>query len=1460
MRVASQGVVLAALVLSLVSVPSVASGPAQQIGKPPLDVRLPAADAARAGWVMREPAPLQRAAAEALRAAVPGVTLRWDGLSGAPKWIGAPAGATLSAPLAGTPEEAARAFLQANAALYGLTGREVEQLRVFAKIPGASGDVHVHFVQVAGGLEVFGSAVNVNLRPDNAVVSVGSTLFGGLDIPQVVVLPAADAAMRAARDVYPDRVFTATPLESTKTREQFTRFAEDDFARPVEARLVVFPTQDGARPAWEVRVAEGSLSTDYVLAIDAFDGSVLFRRNVTLRAQARVLTTTAPDPVTEEDAPAQHQLQTIPASTPQSPNGWIEGTGTSLAGNNCTTHLRYWTQPGLAEPDGIYDYRFNTLKGALANAWWWANDAHDRFYALGFDEVSGNFQIDNFGRGGTGGDSMRVVHFAGADRWDAFFNPMALDGSTSTINFAWVPCLECGDHDGYPENGGDRASGFDRGSVQHEYTHGVTSRSVVGSAAPLCLAGTQSAALGEGWSDLFPASFFGETRLDPASIDGPGWLRGLRHDLDYGDFCKTHVGCQPHGDGMIWAGTLWTLRESLRALDPVAGLDAFHRILMEGLKKTPCTPDYLDARDALLAADTSLFGSAHHKAIWNVFASRGMGQNASTTGDSDTAPVAGFTVPGSQSCTPPAVPTLSAVVPTGDNALRLDFNAPGASAIEIWRDDLYNGLDVAGRTASAKATSPYVDETVLGGRSYRYYLVALGGGGMVCRSAASAPAQATASGSCAAFPVFDPGLTVVDGDPSCAMTLVWTAASQGCPLSPEPIVYNVYRGTMPGFEPSARALIGRTDATTFRDTPPQDKRTYYYLVLAQHGTLDDPPDHRDRGSSQVMRWVPRVPALGRTTVQFWDFESGTAGWTTDNNADPTGGWVLVDPSPTRWEEIWFAPPDAAGGSGKAWVTGDAGGASSIADVDNHGPVSLTSPTWDGTGGATIFSFDYWSYIDSYYWGLSLQIHNGSTTTTIVDIVPLLTVQTFDTAARHSWQRAEVDLADFITPTATMSVTITTDPGWWLDEFGVDNVRVEQGTVCGRSALRLIGLTVDDATPGWGNANGVLEPGETVRLVATVENDGSTAAIAPRGTLRVVGLGVLVHEETASFPDIAPGGTAASAGPGFTVTLPPDRGCLETSAFTFEIEDAAGTVSTAAWNLELGHAVTETVFRDTFETDKGWTAVGFEGSGKWQRGDPVGTTVGVRQANPENDSPNDPGTFCFVTENGPVGGSANANDVDSTFCPWLHTPYFDLRPYKRARMTYDLWYFDNSSSSPTEDFGLTFTQVNDQLGDTYRYESAYYIWDYDPTGDWQPRVVDLTPGTPMIDKVFVNFYAYDTGPDSIVEMGIDNFKVVGDRQVCDALGVTMAPNGVGATLMVTKSEASADLVWTASPVDGDHNAAAYYELFVSAMPIGAFHLADTSASTQASRALAGENECYLVTAVNAAGTSGDEPEP
>jgi hypothetical protein len=1304
----------------------------------------------------------------------------------------------------------------------------------------------------------------VNLSADGAVRSLGARLFGDLDSPGPASIGAADAVRFALVEVYPGTVFTNKPLGAEVGPQHKVAFDVVDVGFPPRARLVLFPEVQGARLAWEVEVAERTLFTSYRVLIDANDGTLLVRENMTQYAEARHIDGHSPVPASEEYLPANHVLAEIPAGTPESPVGWIDGDGTLLEGNNATTHLGYWWEPGLGDSLGSYDYSFNTPASALVNMWWWVNDLHDRFYSLGFDEAAGNLQQDNFGSGGTGGDPAKVVLYVAGPRNEQF-STVSADGGVSTLNLGWHDCLFCGDHDGLThvdQTPGERGAAYERGLIAHEYTHAVTNRLAGGPATVGCANGTQAGALNEGTSDFFKASLSqGHPRLGQYPTEGTGVGRSVRNDLTYADFCDVgNSGCEIHDDGMIWSGTLWDLRESMRALEPVSGLASFHQLILEGWASVKCDPTFLDLQYAILDRDNELFGGEHQALLWNVFASRGMGENASTTSNSDTAPVADFSVPTEFACTVPMTPADLTASPSGDNAVRLDYVAPGAGAVEVWREELENPLDRPERIALTDDMASFVDDTVQGGRSYRYHVVAMGPGGLACRSTPSATADATATGACDTYPIFDADVQVNDGNPSCQVTLSWSPAVPGC--AGRPIVYNVYRAPTPGFEPSDRLLVGRTTSTSFQDVPPlasefpldlEIGNTSYYLVLAQHGTLDDPPDNGLPVPEQLLRWVPAVPTLERETVAFWDFDTWSQGWTTDNTADPEGGWGLVDPSPTWFAGALLAPDEPAGGSGMSWVTGDGG---NVTDHDCDKISSLTSPVWDGSDGATILSFDHWTWVVDFSAGINLTIDNG-TDRAVVAVTGLNTTQPFDTAGRHSWQRAELNLADFVAPTSTMSMTFSGICGpKALSELGIDNVRVERATSCSRSALQLDQVTVSDTPAGWGNGNGVLEPGETARLEVQLSNPGTSTAFSPLGLVSSGDPRVLVHEPADVFPDVGPTTTAVSAGEGFTVTVSGASDCGSTVVFDFEFVDAAGTISHATWNSQLGSTVSDTVFEDDFETDQGWTPEGTDGRGRWVRGDPVGTLDGTNLANPEDDSPFDAGGQCYVTENTLPGGDANAADVDAGGATnRLRSPLFDLTGYRRARVSFDLWFYDNSTSNPPQDYA-EFRTVVVQGGAGYSHLTSFRV--DDPTGGWTPTTTDLTRVLPMTRDVRINFFGFDTQADNVVEVGVDNFYLEGDRQQCDPLGVVNPPNGIGDTLRVDRTGSDTLISWNSSPTDASHDGAAYYRLHVAPTPDTGFSVTDTTTSTSTARSLDSTTEYYLITAVNSAGGSDDEP--
>jgi hypothetical protein len=87
--------------------------------------------------------------------------------------------------------------------------------------------------------------------------------------------------------------------------------------------------------------------------------------------------------------------------------------------------------------------------------------------------------------------------------------------------------------------------------------------------------------------------------------------------------------------------------------------------------------------------------------------------------------------------------------------------------------------------------------------------------------------------------------------------------------------------------------------------------------------------------------------------------------------------------------------------------------------------------------------------------------------------------------------------------------------------------------------------IDDSVGGDGD--GVAEPGETMDLAVTIKNLGTDTATNVNGTLSVSSPDVVINDNTASFGDIASGGSAQGT---FNITISPT--CLMPSYVNFDL--------------------------------------------------------------------------------------------------------------------------------------------------------------------------------------------------------------------------------------------------------------------------------------------------------------------
>ncbi len=177
----------------------------------------------------------------------------------------------------------------------------------------------------------------------------------------------------------------------------------------------------------------------------------------------------------------------------RSPAGWVSGTTTT--GNNVDAYL---DRDNNNAPDAINarpvsatrDFQFTfdltaapttttNQNAAVTNLFYLNNVIHDELYKHGFNEAAGNFQTNNFGKGGAGNDPV---------------NAEAQDGGgTSNANFAHrrtaaARGCRCTSGSDTPNRDGD----FDSDVVFHEYGHGLTWRMIGG------MSGALAGAIGEG--------------------------------------------------------------------------------------------------------------------------------------------------------------------------------------------------------------------------------------------------------------------------------------------------------------------------------------------------------------------------------------------------------------------------------------------------------------------------------------------------------------------------------------------------------------------------------------------------------------------------------------------------------------------------------------------------------------------------------------------------------------------------------------------------------------------------------------------------------------------------------------------------------------------------------------------------------------------------------------------------
>ncbi|MFZ4635479.1 MAG: M36 family metallopeptidase, partial [Saprospiraceae bacterium] len=366
----------------------------------------------------------------------------------------------LSAQETSRPSEIALRYLRTHAAAFNLSPQDVSELRVSNEyLTKHNGLTHVWIQQMYQGNPVNNGLIGLHVRPNGEVLHLGHRFEPNLARRVNTTLPSLSAAKALdMAKLHLGFEGFATPAVREKINERNWVFEAGAISRkpiPVSATYFV-DAQHLVRLAWKVGIDQANTPDVWSLFVDAQTGEILDKYNHTVYCNAGNLhaanelcadeqfeAPNAPAVAPANGASGSYRVFALPVESPAhgtqtlvtdphdltaSPFGWHDTDAAPGAeytiprGNNVFAYEdkdNNDTPPNTPGPDGgaalVFDYPYEAdqepivnQEAAIVNLFYMNNMMHDITYRFGFDEKAGNFQENNYGRGGLGGDYVEA--------------------------------------------------------------------------------------------------------------------------------------------------------------------------------------------------------------------------------------------------------------------------------------------------------------------------------------------------------------------------------------------------------------------------------------------------------------------------------------------------------------------------------------------------------------------------------------------------------------------------------------------------------------------------------------------------------------------------------------------------------------------------------------------------------------------------------------------------------------------------------------------------------------------------------------------------------------------------------------------------------------------------------------------------------------------------------------------
>jgi extracellular elastinolytic metalloproteinase len=906
----------------------------------------------------------QLQAIDALRAEVPDLDVTFDETTGVTRTIYNQVG-YLTGERRGEPLEIALDYVRSQLPALGLGAADVADFEVtdhvFSKVTGAT---HIYLRQLHQGLPVYNGQLHVNVNRDGRILSVNNAFLP--DLPAAVrsdkpALAAEEAVASAAMSIGLRLREIPAVLQRQGDAVQTTSISGNGLSfDDIRAQLMWLPVRVGdARLVWNFQIRTLDSQHWYDFTVGADTGDVMTRFDWTNSGTYNVYEEPDESPL---HGSTGRTLVVDPEDSTASPNGWFSG-GT-MDGNNVhacpdasPSNNVCDSNPQCSGTTCNFSINLNNqpssyIPAAVTNLFYWNNLVHDVQYQYGFDEPGGNFQENNFGRGGNGSDSVNADAQDGGGNCNANFSTPT-DGGNPRMQM--YTCTNAS-----PARDGD----LDNGVIVHEYGHGISIRQVGGPGNSSCLNNNQQP--GEGWSDWFGLVYTAEngdsgtnsrgigTYLFGQAPNGPG-IRDLpystNNSINNWTYASIGGASIPHGIGSRWAQGIWEVYWALVAkhgfsagddlIDPGPNWTGSQRALLyvnEGLKNTACSPTFIAARSGIVQAAADNFGGEDVCDVWEAFAAFGLGTNASTGGSNSTTATNGFNVPASCDDPPP---------PGCDNQLySADFEGGGADG---WTNDPSSTCS----TGDFVAATP--TQVTNGGVVTQPSGAAGGSGAWFTATNSSAGVNDVDGGTC---DTRSPTVAVGAGSVTVNFDYFHGQRDQGGD-SADGFVIDVLNGsggvitTAVNIGDVTRNAAWTAGSATFSLGADTNVRL---RVRATDGTASGDLVEGGIDNVQICGNDPGGPPPGGDCSVDIDFESGAAGWFNSGASTcSTGAYVLANP--TQVVNGGVTTQVGGSNSGVNSVFTATNSSAGVNDVDG-GNCILGSPTWS-VGSSSTLSVAYW---------------------------------------------------------------------------------------------------------------------------------------------------------------------------------------------------------------------------------------------------------------------------------------------------------------------------------------------------------------------------------------------------------------------------------------------------------------------------------------------------------------------